>query len=97
MADVPSAATLYASYPEFSGADADLVNAKLAEAARRTNATVYGTAALAQDAVLLRAAELLILSPYGREMRSENPDQWLAWQVVLRKLQREATMGLRVF
>lgn len=83
------------SFPEFSAASNIAV--KLEEAAQRTNATVYQSAALATQAVMLRAAILLIKSPDGRAMRLENPDIVSVWDSELKQLQRAATIGLRVF
>lgn len=97
MADVPSNATFLAAYPEFMGASSALITSKLTEAAARTNENVYQTAALAQYAVLLSAAILLVRSPYGMQMRSENPDQFVVWEYELRRAQRAACIGLRVF
>jgi hypothetical protein len=97
MAAVPSTADFIDNYPEFAGADDDLVSVKLAQAARRTNADVYSSLELAADAVMLRAAVLLLKSPGGRKMRLANPDQLFTWQTELRQLQGSATMGLRVF
>ena len=92
---VPTRATFLASYPEFNGAPAALIDARLAEAARRTNAGIFQTEDLAADAVMLRCACLLLASPYGAKLRSEAPDQVFAWEYQLRALQRSATMGLR--
>lgn len=97
MAAVPSNATLLAAFPEFNGATSALVTQKLTEAARRTRTDSFPSADAAADAVMLRAAILLILSPYGHKMRSENPEQYLAYQMQLRELQRASTMGDRVF
>lgn len=97
MAAVPSNATFLASYPEYNGAPAALVTAKLTEAARRTNADVYQTGDLAADAVMLRAAVLLTRTSFGYKLRQANPDQVIVWEYELSKLQRSATMGLRVF
>lgn len=97
MATAPSNATFIAEYPEFSGAPAALVTRKLAQAARRTNADVYQSTDLATDAVMFSAAILLLRSPYGMKMRSEDPEQFLTWEYELKKLQRAATIGLRVF
>jgi len=97
MAVAPDNATFLASYPEFTGAPAGVLTLKIAEAARRTNESVYQSAALAQDAVMLQAAILLLRSPSGRKMRTENADQFLTWEYELRKLQRTATIGLRVW
>lgn len=96
-ASVPTAADFVDSYPEFDGSDVDLVNAKLAEAARRTNDTLYATSALITDAVMLRAAILLLLSPQGRKLRLASPDQIGAWEYQLFQMQRTATAGIRVF
>jgi hypothetical protein len=85
------------SYPEFAGASAALVTAKLREAAERTNSTIYQTAPLTAQAVMLRAAILLLRSPYGLKMRANNPDQSLTWEYELRNLQRSGTIGIRVF
>lgn len=97
MADAPLRSTFLAAYPEFEGAATSLIDLKLAEAARRTNADIFQTAELAQDAVMLRAAVLLLTSPFGFKLRSANPDQAFAWEWQLRQLQRSATMGLRVW
>lgn len=97
MATAPSSATFLASYPEFNGTPVALINVKLAEAARRTNADIFQTTDLANDAVMLRAAVLLLASPHGHKLRSEKPDQVAAWYWQLKELQGSATMGLRVF
>jgi hypothetical protein len=95
MATVPSRADFLIRFPEYNGADTDLIDARLAEAARRTNADIFQTAALAEDAVFLRAACLMLASPHGVKLRALAPDQVFAWEYTLRGLQRAATMGLR--
>lgn len=97
MATAPTRAAFLAEYPEFNTATAALIDAKLAAAARRTNADVYQTEDLATDAVMLRAAVLLMRSPFGKRMRQDNPDQVFTWEYELRMMQKAATMGLRVF
>ncbi len=97
MASVPSVADFVENYPEFEGATEALVTAKLTDAAARTNAAVFQSDALATQAVMLRAAILLLRSPYGMQMRQSNPDQVFVWEYELRNLQRSATCGLRVF
>lgn len=97
MATAPSSATFLEHYPEFNATPVALINVKLAEAARRTNADIFQSADLAQDAVMLRCAVLLLASPHGHKLRSEKPDQVFAWEFSLRQLQTAATMGLRVF
>lgn len=97
MAVAPSRATFLANFPEYNGAPGELIDLKLAAAARRTNADIFQSDDLVADAVMLRAAVMLIASPYGHALRSAKPDQVFAWEFELRQLQRSATMGLRVF
>ena len=96
MASV-SRATFLERYPEFNGTSTTLIDAKLAEADRRTNDALFQTTETAEDATMLRAATLLLRSPAGKLMRQANPDQVFTWEYELRMLQRSATMGLRVF
>ncbi len=99
MAAVPSNASFLASYPEFNSigaSQATLITVKLTEAARRTNANVFQSTDLAADAVCMRAAILLLASPFGMMMRSEDPEAVFALEWKLRGLQRSATIGLRV-
>lgn len=97
MAATISNAAFLADFPEFNGATAALVTAKIAQAARMTNEDMYQSTDLVNDAIKLKAAHLLILSPYGAKMRSASPDQATVWAGELRKLQRAATLGARVF
>jgi hypothetical protein len=96
-ATVPSAASFLVNFPEFSKAPLALVNAKLAEAARRTHPLIYVDDTTAQDAVFLRAAVLLSLSPYARQMKLVDDTAAMVWSAQLYEMQRSATMGLRVF
>jgi hypothetical protein len=95
-APVPSVPTFLESYPEFSKATMALLQRKLAEAARRTNAAVF-TSDEAVDAVCLKAAVLLTLSPEARKLKLVSDDQAFIWGNQLYELQRSATMGMRVF
>ena len=97
MATAPAVADFLDNYPEFAQATTTLVTAKLADAAARTNADVFQSTALATQAVMLRAAVLLLRSPYGLKMRQNNPDQVYVWEYELKALQRSATQGVRVF
>jgi hypothetical protein len=97
VATAPTNAAFLERYPEYNGAPAALVTARLAEAARRTNEEVFQTDELVTDAVMLRAAVLLLASPHGFKIRAAAPDQAFAWEYTLRQLQRSATQGLRVF
>jgi hypothetical protein len=93
----PTSAYFLESYPEFSKAPADLVTRKLAEASRRTSANVFAPGSEQDDAVCLRAAVLLTLSPYSRKMKLVSDEQAFLWANQLFELQRAATMGIRVF
>lgn len=94
---VPTTNSFLVSFPEFKDASGTLVAAKLKDAAARTNATVFQSADLAEQAVMLRAAILLLRSPYGLKMRLATPDQMFVWEHELRALQRSGTVGMRVF
>lgn len=94
---VPVITTFLENYPEFAGATTTLTTAKLTEAAARTNSKIYQTAQLTEYAVMLRAAILMLRSPYGLKMRLNNPDQSLTWEYELRNLQRSGAIGIRVF
>jgi hypothetical protein len=93
----PSNAEFLVSYPEFSGASSALLTAKLAEAGSRTNRSMYQTEQLATYATMLSAALLLLRTPAGMKMRTESPDMFLTWEYELKKAQRAATIGVRVF
>lgn len=97
MTSVPTNADFIAQFPEFTSAPAALVTSALAKAARRTNADVYQTAELAADACMLKAATLLLRSPFGLKLRQANPNQKFTWEFELRDMQRSATIGLRCF
>lgn len=58
--------------PEFTDADAALVEAKLAEAERRTPSVVWGD--LQDDGIACLAAHLLAISPNGQMARLVNKD-----------------------
>lgn len=93
----PTIAEFLVSYPEFAGAPTAFLQAKLNEAWSRTNAAIYQSPTLASSATMLSTAILMLRSPYGLKMRSENPEQMLVWEYELRKAQRAATIGRRVF
>ncbi len=96
-APVPNRSQFLARYPEFSKAEpASLVDAKLAEAARRTNGNIY-TPDQATDAVCLKAAVLLTKSPQARALKLVSDEQAFVWSQELYELQRAATMGMRIF
>lgn len=76
-------ATFRAQYPEFDATPDALVDAKLADATRRTDADAFGEDADA--AIGLYAAHLLEISPQGRPARKEGADKgedlyYLEWK-----------------
>lgn len=66
-------ATFRIEYPEFVGVGDTLVEAKLAAALARTDATGFGDDADAAQG--LYAAHLLASSPYGQTSRQEGADK----------------------
>lgn len=61
-----SRATLIAAYPEFGGISSDLVDAKIADAELEVDLDHWGDDA--DRGVMLYAAKLLALTPFGMEM-----------------------------
>jgi hypothetical protein len=96
-APIPAVVDFLAFAPEFSKAPLDLVNSHLAMAARRTNADAFWDASTAQDAVILRAAYTLAISPYSIRMKLADSTQADEWKRQLYELQRSAVSGIRVF
>ncbi len=94
---IPSAADFEERFPHFRGASLSLVNASLAQAARRTNEFVYTDSTTEIDAVCLKAAVLLSAHPEARKMQWVDKEQVQVWKRELFELQRSATMGLRTF
>jgi hypothetical protein len=96
-ANVPSAAEFAARYPSFGQAPLALVEQKLEEAARWTNESLYTDAATEADAVCMKAAVLLSITPEARKLQLVDDAQAKVWGRQLFRLQRAATMGLRTF
>ncbi len=97
MTPVPAVGPFLEAFSEFNKAPLVLVEAKLVQAARRTNAEVYADDATAIDACYLRAAILLTKSPHARKLRLVDDEQAFVWASELFELQRGATQGMRVF
>ncbi len=95
-APIPPTSAFTESYPEFLKAPLSLVEAKLGEAARRT-ADIYHDAATLQDAVMLRAAYLLSVSPFAMRMKLVDQEMSNQWKRQLYEMQRSAVSGWRVF
>lgn len=91
MASTPTTAQLVEIYPEFSQAPAGLLQAKLDEAAARTNAAVWGDK-YAQG-VLLRAADLLAKTPQGRRLRLVSANGRSIYWEDLRTMVRAVAVG----
>lgn len=89
---VPSVAAFKAAYPAFGNAPDALVQAKLDEAAARTNATTWGD--LHTLGVSLRAADLLAKTPEGRRMRLVMNDGKSIFAEDLRTLVRRVAVGV---
>lgn len=92
---VPPVAAFLVSYPEFAKASLALVNAKLAEAARRTSEKIYKPEE-AVDAVYLKAAVLLATSPEARKLQLVDESAAIIYAAQLYELQRSASMGRRL-
>ncbi len=96
-APIPVAADFLLFAPEFGKAPASLVDSHLEMAARRTNAELFGDAQTAQDAVILRAAYTLSISPFAVRMKLVDQEQSNQWKRQLYEMQRSAAVGWRVF
>lgn len=94
MATVPTAAAFKVEFPEFASADDTLVDAKLADAAARTGADVWGSKW--EMGVKYKAARLLALSPFGRKMRLVNNDGSTVYDADIKAMVRSVTSGHRV-
>lgn len=97
-APTPTYETFVERFPQFENAPRAFVEAWLAAGARRTNQKVFQSGDLVQDAVMLKAAILLLRAPAAQKMRiNVQPEQGLAWEYELAQLQGSATLGFRVF
>lgn len=66
-----------AAYPEFDEAGDTLVTAKLTDAAGRLSTDAWGDRY--DEAHGLMTAHKLVMSPFGRDLRSENGADLLYW------------------
>ena len=82
-----------ASYPEFATAPVDLVAARLAEADARTAQMVFD-ADVRDYRVMLLAARLLAISPYGRRMQLVNKDGSTTYDADLHRMDLTAALGV---
>lgn len=80
--------------PEFGPAENTLIAAKLAEAERRCPAATWGAGEFQASGIMNKAAQLLALSPQGREMKLSTDDGKTAWDDQIVRLNRIAAAGL---
>lgn len=81
--------TFLRDYPEFSQASPDLIRRKISMALNFVNASVFGDSI--DDAVKLRAAHLLSMSPPAEEAKLEVGVTWYMQEFV--RLSRIVTAG----
>lgn len=93
----PTAASFLVAYPHFAKAPLALVDSCLAQAARRTSATLFKDEAETNDAVFLKTAVLLTKHPGARKLELVSDEQAYIWGQELYELIRSAGTGLRVF
>lgn len=94
---IPTVTEFKRRFPEMANAPFDLCTQVLTDAAAETRDRSYPRYDVAVQACLMKAAVLLLESPYGQKMRLEAPEQMLAYEFRLGRKQRSAMMGLRVF
>lgn len=80
--------------PEFSPAEDTLISAKLAEAERRCPVTSWGDGAFRAAGIMNKAAQMLALTPQGREMKLSTDDGKTAWDDQITRMNRIAAAGL---
>ena len=92
-------ATMRVRFPEFEQTESGLLASKLEEAEARTNRTLYGEGR-ADTAVLLLAAHLVAMSPYGEALRlnpKQEPDGACSlYERTLVRMQREVPVVPRL-
>lgn len=81
-------------FPEFSGADTVLVDARLAEAYRRTPEAIWGE--LRDDGASYLAAHLLALSPFAQELKLVSADRRTLYGDERKAMEGIVASGFRV-
>jgi hypothetical protein len=87
-------AQLLVEFPEFTNTDDGILDARLAEAYRRTPAEVWGD--LRDDGVKYLAAHLLAQSPYARELKLMDKDGQTRYGIERKRLESIVATGFRV-
>jgi hypothetical protein len=81
-------------YPEFGPAESELVEGKLAAAARRVGIDTWGDRY--EDAVYVLAAHLLAISPFGQQARLSSSSAESTYGRTFEEMRVEATFGYRI-
>lgn len=89
-----SRAEFLARFPEFSGGDTDLIDARMAEAYRRTPEAIWGD--LRDDGASYLAAHLLALSPFAQELKLVGTDRRTLYGDERKALEGIVASGFRV-
>lgn len=90
---IPSLAEFRSEFPEFANASDPLVQAKLDDATDRTSASAWGTGRKRRQGIMLRTADLLAKSPFGRKLRMVMKDGSTPYTEDLRRMVRVAAAG----
>lgn len=85
---------LVAFAPEFAPAEDALISAKITEAEARCPVETWGEGEFRDRGVLHKAARLVALSPWGREMRLVLDGGGTVWDAEIKQLNRIAAGGL---
>lgn len=88
-----TATTFRASFPEFTSAQTAYIEAKLAEAARQIDQTLWGDKAIDGHGYL--SAHLMALSPFGNTAKLVNADGSTTYDGHYQRLLRIVTSGIR--
>lgn len=89
----PTAAEFLVAFPEFTGAQTALIDAKISHAAQRTDWETWGD--LWTLGVMTRAADLLAKSPGGRPMQIDKQTSETQYATDLRTMTRRVSSGYR--
>jgi hypothetical protein len=86
--------TMLLEFAEFGGATRELVEARIAEAYRRTPERIWGD--LRDDGAKYLAAHLIALSPFAAELKLVGPDRKTLYGEERARLERLVSSGFRV-
>ena len=83
-----------AEYPEFEPAPEPMVRKKIADATNNVDAAVFKTKT--DQAIALKTAHMLALSPFGQQARLVSKDGATTYGIQFMALARSMTPGFRV-